>query len=91
MSPAEAYAGFRNITMVKLNAWMEEIKAAYPNEVEVYSEDDICIVYHIRQSADFPLNLAIDYRKENYGIDARDDFERRYAETYGTEYDPDRF
>lgn len=86
MSPAEAYASFRNITMTKLYYWMEEIKKAYPNEVEVYSDDDLCTIYHLRQSADFPLNLAIDYRVVNYGVDARDDFERRYAEMYGTEY-----
>ncbi len=87
MSPEEAYTTFRNVTMSKLYYWMEEFKKAYPNEVEVYSEDDLCVVYHIRQSADFPLNLAVDYRKKNFGVRSREDFERRYAEKYGLEYE----
>lgn len=88
-SPDEAYSTFRQVTMTKLYYWMEEMKKAYPNEVELYDEDDITEVWHIRQSADFPINLARDYRRETYGVDARDDFERRYAEKHGTEYEGD--
>lgn len=86
----EAYSTFRDVTMSKLYYWMEEMKAAYPNEVEVYGEDDLCVIYHIRQSADFPINLARDYREENYGVPAEEDFERRYAEEHGTEYEADK-
>lgn len=75
-----AYSTFRRITMSKLYYWMEEMKKDYPNEVELYSEDEFCAIYQIRQSADFPLNLAKDYRKENYGVNAKRDYEKRNAE-----------
>lgn len=87
MSADSAYATFRRITMSKLFCWMEEMKKAYPNEIEVYSEDKRCIVYRIRQSADFPINLARDYRIENYGVNAQVDFDQRYLEEHGESYE----
>ena len=81
--PEEAYSKYRDVTMTKLYYWMEKIKKAYPNEVEVYDEDDLCVIYHVRQSADFPINLCRDYRTTNKGVKSRDDFERRYREEHG--------
>ena len=78
MDAEQAYSSFRLITMSKLYAWMEEMKKFYPNEVEIYAEDDLCVVYRLLQNADFPLNLSRDYRVENRGVSAREDFERRY-------------
>lgn len=88
MPEEEIYSSLRRVTMSKLYFWMEEMKKAYPNEIEVYAEDDLCTVYHVRQSADFPINLSRDYRDKNYGVNAKADFEQRYFRENGTAYKP---
>lgn len=88
MPKEEIYSTLRRVTMSKLYYWMEEMKKAYPNEIEVYAEDDLCTVYHVRQSADFPINLSRDYRDKNYGVNAKKDFEKRYFRENGVVYEP---
>ena len=88
-SPEMAYTDYRNVTMSKFYYWMEAFKKAFPHEVEVYSEDETVVVYHIRQDEDFPLNLAVDYRRNNYGVDALDDYSERYFINFGVPYEPE--
>lgn len=51
----------RWITMSHMYYWAEQFKKLYPNEMEVYYEDDEFICYRIAQNPESLYNLAIDY------------------------------
>jgi hypothetical protein len=51
----------RWIVMSKLYYWAKEFQRMYPNEMNVYYEDDDFICYEIKQNTSALLNLAIDY------------------------------
>ncbi len=57
-----AYYFNRPVLMSRLYYWMESMKAAYPDQVSVYYQDEYATVYHIQQDEYFLLNLATDYR-----------------------------
>lgn len=51
----------RRIMEAKLYYWLEEYKKAFPEQMEVYLEDDECIVYKFEQNPYMLNNFAIDY------------------------------
>jgi hypothetical protein len=51
----------RRILEAKLYGYLEEYKKAFPDELEVYMEDDECIVYLLKQNTFILNNFAMDY------------------------------
>lgn len=45
----------------KLAAWLEEYSKAFPDQMEVFLEDDNVIIYRFEQDLFMPNNFAIDY------------------------------
>ncbi|MBD5464959.1 MAG: glycosyltransferase family 39 protein [Lachnospiraceae bacterium] len=60
----------RRILEAKLACWMEEYSKAFPDQVEVYMEDEECVVYKFEQNPYMMNNFAIDY-----GCNASSDLE----------------
>lgn len=53
--------GNRRIMEAKLACWIEEYSKAFPEQMEVYMEDEDCIVYLFTQNLYMMNNFAIDY------------------------------
>ena len=51
----------RRTLEAKLACWLEEYSRAFPDQVEVYLEDEECVVYKFEQNLFMPNNFAIDY------------------------------
>jgi hypothetical protein len=51
----------RRILEAKLYGYLEEYKKAFPDQLEVYMEDDECIVYLLKQNTFILNNFAMDY------------------------------
>ena len=51
----------RRIMEAKFYYWLEEYRKAFPDQMEVYLEDDECIVYKFEQNPYMLNNFAIDY------------------------------
>lgn len=51
----------RWVTMSHMYYWAQEFKRLYPNEMEVYYEDDAFVCYRVRQNEYSLYNFAIDY------------------------------
>lgn len=51
----------RRIMEAKLYCWIEEYSKAFPDQMEVYMEDEECIVYKFEQNPYMLNNFAIDY------------------------------
>ena len=57
-----AYKGLeRWITMSRMYYWAQEFQKRYPNEFQVYFENDNFVCYHIEQNVYSLYNFAIDY------------------------------
>lgn len=55
------YIENRRMLEAKLACWLEEYSRAFPDQMEVYMEDEKCVVYKFEQNLFMPNNLAIDY------------------------------
>ncbi len=51
----------RWVTMSHMYYWAQEFKRLYPNEMEVYYEDDAFVCYRVRQNEYSLYNFAVDY------------------------------
>lgn len=51
----------RRIMEAKLFYWLAEYQKAFPNQMEIYMEDDECIIYKFEQNPYMYNNFAIDY------------------------------
>lgn len=51
----------RRVLEAKLACWLEEYSKAFPDQMEVYLEDEDCIVYKFEQNPYMMNNFAIDY------------------------------
>lgn len=51
----------RRIAEAKLACWIDEYSKAFPDQMEVYMEDEECIVYKFEQNPYMLNNFAIDY------------------------------
>lgn len=51
----------RRLLEAKLAAWLEEYSKAFPDQMEVFLEDDDVIIYKFTQDLLMPNNFAIDY------------------------------
>lgn len=51
----------RRMLEAKLAAWLEEYSKAFPDQMEVFLEDDDVIIYKFEQDLLVPNNFAIDY------------------------------
>lgn len=51
----------RRMLEAKLACWIEEYKKAFPEQMEVYMEDEECVVYKFEQNPYMMNNFAIDY------------------------------
>lgn len=51
----------RRILEAKLACWLDEYSKAFPEQMEVYLEDEKCVVYKFEQDLFMPNNFAIDY------------------------------
>lgn len=51
----------RRILEAKLARWLEEYGRLFPSQMEVYLEDDECVVYKFEQDLFMPNNFAVDY------------------------------
>lgn len=51
----------RRMLEAKLAAWLEEYSKAFPDQIEVFLEDDDIVVYKFTQDLALPNNFAIDY------------------------------
>ena len=51
----------RRALEAKLACWLEEYSRAFPDQMEVYLEDEECVVYKFEQDLFMPNNFAIDY------------------------------
>lgn len=56
------YRKERDILMAKAYYWAKEYKRFFPNEMNVYYEDNELVVYRIRQNPYALNNLSIDYK-----------------------------
>lgn len=60
----------RRIMEAKLSCWIEEYSKAFPDQMEVYMEDEECVIYKFEQNPYMLNNFAIDYGyNEIYGPD----------------------
>lgn len=65
----QAYTGEeRYVTMSHMYYWAQEFKKLYPNEMEIYYEDEEFICYRLKQNEYSLYNFAIDYGYNNPGI-----------------------
>jgi hypothetical protein len=55
----------RNVLESKAYYWAERFAQIYPNQMQVYYEDDIYIAYVLKQDENSPLDLQIDYLGED--------------------------
>lgn len=67
----------RRMLEAKLACWLEEYARAFPDQMEVYLEDDACIVYKFEQDLFMPNNFAIDY---GYNVVSDSDYYRQLRE-----------
>jgi len=51
----------RRTLEAKLACWLEEYAKAFPDQMEVYLEDEQCVVFKFEQDLMMPNNFAIDY------------------------------
>ena len=51
----------RRMVEAKLACWIEEYQRAFPEQMEVYMEDEECVVYKFEQNPYMINNFAIDY------------------------------
>lgn len=51
----------RRILEAKLACWLEEYSKAFPDQIELYMEDEECAVYKFEQNPYMMNNFAIDY------------------------------
>lgn len=51
----------RRMVEAKLACWIEEYQKAFPDQMEVYMEDEECVVYKFEQNPYMLNNFAIDY------------------------------
>lgn len=62
--PDDYYKYKRMELMSRMNAWVLSYRKAFPDEMQVFYEDDEIVVYRLKQNTYALNNLAIDYRKD---------------------------
>ena len=62
--PDDYYKYKRLELMSRMNAWVLSYRKAFPDEMQVFYEDDEIVVYRLKQNTYALNNLAIDYRKD---------------------------
>lgn len=65
-NPFDYYAYNRNVIESKLYAWCQQFAKLYPNEINVYYEDEDFVCYYFRQEPNAPYDLAMDYLASDY-------------------------
>lgn len=56
----------RRIMEAKLACWLEEYEKAFPEQMEIYMEDEECVIYKFEQNPYMNNNFAIDYGYNRY-------------------------